>query len=353
VIGDDLRSAPPAAAPPAIFVAALAGGSGTRLWPLSRRRRPKFLLELDPTRPSSLVDTLDRCGRAVPRDRLLVVTGTAHADDVRQSLDLDETHVLVKPAPRDSLAALTLAALHVENASPGGVVVSVPADNYATDPAAFADALLRAVEAAGTDRICLVGMPPATASTSHGYLELAPDGTVSSFTEKPALDVARRFVADGRHRWNASIFAARASTVLAAVERHHPEVVAAVAAWVDPPNDSSPWLALTPRSIDHGIVEPEAELGRIAAVEASFGWEDMGDVAALAAAVPTDPRHVLVDSPGSVVHATSGRTVAVVGLPDVAVVDTPDGLLVVPLEKAARVRDVVDALHDRGRDDLL
>jgi mannose-1-phosphate guanylyltransferase len=94
-------------------------------------------------------------------------------------------------------------------------------------------------------------------------------------------------------------------------------------------------------------------MGRIAAVEASFGWEDMGDVAALAAAVPTDPRHVLVDSPGSVVHATSGRTVAVVGLPDVAVVDTPDGLLVVPLAQAARVRDVVDALHDRGRDDLL
>jgi mannose-1-phosphate guanylyltransferase len=340
-------------AAPDIFIAALAGGSGTRLWPLSRRRRPKFLLELHPARPSTLVDTVDRCRRVVPRDHVLVVTGLAHADDVREALGPENAQVLVEPAPRDSLAALTLAALHVEQMNPDGVIVSVPADNYATDAAAFADALRRAVAAAGTDRIGLVGMLPAFASTSHGYLELAPDGTVSSFTEKPLLDVAERFVSDGRHRWNASIFAARATTVLAAVERHRPEVLAAAAAWIDPPHDASRWHALTPRSIDHGIAEPEATRGRIAAVEASFGWEDMGDVAALAAAVPTDARHVLLDSPGTVVHATSGRTVAVVGLPDVAVIDTPDGLLVVPLAQAGRVRDVADALRAAGRDDLL
>lgn len=340
-------------AAPEIFIAALAGGSGTRLWPLSRRRRPKFLLDLDPTRPSTLVDTIDRCRHVVPHDHVLVVTGLAHADDVREALGPGDAQVLVEPAPRDSLAALTLAALHVERTSPGGVVVSVPADNYATDSAAFADALRRAVDAAGADHISLVGMPPAFVSTSHGYLELAPDGTVSSFTEKPPLDVAERFVADGRHRWNASIFAGRATTVLAAVERHHPEVLAAAAAWIDSPHDASGWQALRPLSVDHGIVEPEAAQGRIVAIEASFGWEDMGDVAALAAAVPTDARHVLLDSPGTVVHAASGRTVAVVGLPDVAVIDTPDGLLVVPLAQAARVREVVAALQAAGRDDVL
>ncbi len=340
-------------ATPEIFIAVLAGGSGTRLWPLSRRRRPKFLLEIDPTRPSTLVDTVDRCRRVVPRDHVLVVTGMAHADDVRGALGPDDAQVLVEPAPRDSLAALTLAALHVERMSRGGMVVSVPADNYATAPAAFADAVRRAVSAAGIDRIGLVGMAPAFASTAHGYLELAPDGTVSSFTEKPPLDLAKRFVADGRHRWNASIFAARATTVLAAVERHHPEVLAAATAWIDPPHDASHWQALKPRSIDHGINEPEASQGRIVAVEASFGWEDIGDVAALAAAVPTDARHLLLDSPGTVVHSTSGRTVAVVGLPDIAVIDTPDGLLVVPLAQAARVREVVDVLDAAGRDDLL
>ncbi|MCD9197614.1 sugar phosphate nucleotidyltransferase [Aeromicrobium wangtongii] len=340
-------------AAPEIFVAALAGGSGTRLWPLSRRRRPKFLLELDPTRPSTLVDTVDRCRGVVPSDHVLVVTGSAHADHVREALGPGNAHVLVEPAPRDSLAALTLAALHVERTSPGGVLVSVPADNYATDTAAFADALRRAVDAAGTNRIGLVGMPATYASTSHGYLELGPGGTVSSFTEKPPLEVAQGFVAGGRHRWNASIFAARATTVLAAVERHHPEVLAAAAAWIDSPHDATAWQALTPRSVDHGIVEPEATVGGIAAVEASFGWEDMGDVAALAAAVPTGAQHLLVDSPGTFVQTTSGRTVAVVGLPDIAVIDTPDGLLVVPLAQAARVRDVVDALHAAGRDDVL
>lgn len=340
-------------AAPEIFIAALAGGSGTRLWPLSRHRRPKFLLELDPARPSTLVDTIDRCRQVVPTDHLLVVTGTAHADDVREALASVDAQILVEPAPRDSLAALTLAALHVERTAPGGILVSVPADNYATDAVAFADALRRAVDAAGDDRISLVGMSPAFASTSHGYLELAPDGTVASFTEKPPLDVAERFVADGRHRWNASIFAARAATVLAAVERHHPAVVAAAMDWIDPAHDAAAWQALTPLSIDHGIVEPEAAQGRIAAVEASFGWEDMGDVAALAAAVPTDARHLLLDSPGAFVHSTSDRTVAVVGLPDVAVIDTTDGLLVVPLAQAARVRDVVDALRLKGRDDLL
>ena len=340
-------------APPEIFIAVLAGGSGTRLWPLSRRRRPKFLLEIDPTRPSTLVDTVERCRRVVPRDHLLVVTGVAHVDDVSEALGPDDAQVLVEPAPRDSLAALTLAALHVERTAREGVVISVPADNYATGTAEFTDALRRAVDAAGTDRISLVGMPPDGASTAHGYLELGPDGTVSSFTEKPPLEVAKKFVADGRHRWNASIFAARATTLLAAVERHHPEVLAAATAWIDPPHDASRWQALTPRSIDHGIAEPEAAQGRIAAVEATFGWEDIGDVAALAATVPTDARHLLLDSPGTVVHSTSGRTVAVVGLPDIAVIDTPDGLLVVPLAQAARVRDVTDALKAAGRDDLL
>lgn len=338
---------------PALFVAALAGGSGTRLWPLSRRRRPKFLLDLDPTRPSTLVDTVERARRVAPADRVLVVTGLAHADDVRAALGASGTHVLVEPAPRDSLPALTLAALHVERTSPGGVLVSVPADNYATDAEAFADALRRAVDAAGSDRIALVGMAPVAASTSHGYLELTSDGTVTSFTEKPPRAVAEQLVAGGRHRWNASVFAGRAATVLAAVERHHPEVLAAAAAWLGPSHDDSLWLALTPRSVDHGIVEPEAARGRVAAVEASFGWEDMGDVAALAVATPTDPRHVLIDSPGAFVTAAAGRTVAVIGLPGVAVIDTPDGVLVVPVEQAARVRDVVDALRDAGRDDLL
>lgn len=340
-------------ATPEIFIAALAGGSGTRLWPLSRRQRPKFLLELDPARPSTLIDTVKRCRAVVSPDHMLVVTGQAHATDVRDALGPDAARVLVEPAPRDSLAALTLAALHVERTAPEGILVSVPADNYATDAVAFADALHRAADAAGTDRISLVGMHPATVSTSHGYLELASDGTVSSFTEKPPLHVAERFVADGRHRWNASIFAARAETVLAAVQRHHPEVLAAATAWIEPPHDPTLWKVLAPLSIDHGIVEPEATQGRIAAVEASFGWEDMGDVAALAAAVPTDARHVLIDSPGTVVHTTSGRTVAVVGLPDIAVIDSPDGLLVVPLAQAARVRDVVEALHAAGREDLL
>lgn len=340
-------------ADPEIFIAVLAGGSGTRLWPLSRRHRPKFLLELDPARPSTFIDTVSRCHRIVRPDHVLVVTGAAHADAVRHALGPDDAQVLVEPAPRDSLAALTLAALHVEHTTHGGVVVSVPADNYATDSDAFDHAVRRAVDAAGNDRIGMVGMPPADASTAHGYLELAPDGTVASFTEKPPLAVAQRFVAEGNHRWNASIFAARATTVLAAVERHHPEVLAAAAAWIDLPHSASRWLDLTPQSIDHGIAEPEAALGRIVAVEATFGWEDIGDVAALAAAVPTDARHVLLESPGTIVHSAPGRTVAVIGLPNIAVIDTDDGLLVVPLEQASRVREVVDALRASGRDDLL
>lgn len=337
-------------AAPDIFIAALAGGSGTRLWPLSRSRRPKFLLELVPGRPSTLVDTLRRSAAVAGPDHVRVVCGAEHVAGILDALPgLTADQLVAEPAPRDSLAALALVAHRIAATSPDAVLVTVPGDNYADDPEAFVAAVREAVTRAGEGGICTIGLRPTYASVAHGYIEAGDDGDVVSFTEKPDLPVAEHYVAGGRHLWNAGIYVAHVGTFVDAVRRHHPEVMRAVEALAA--GDETPWRSLGRVSIDHGIAEAEASAGRMSVVAADIAWSDVGDVAALV----DDPlvETVRIDAGGSVVHSSGERLVAVVGLPDVVVVDTPDAVLVTTAAGALRVRTVVDVLAGRGRHDLL
>jgi len=346
-----------------------AGGAGTRLWPLSRAAAPKFLHDLGGTGRSLLQATFDRLEPLVG-SRLLVVTGAAHAEAVTAQLDmLPAGNVIAEPSPRDSMAAIGLAAAIIERQDPDAVLGSFAADHVIADPAAFRACVAEAAEVARTGVLVTIGIEPDSPSTGFGYIRLAErlDGfpsayAVAEFVEKPDAATAAAYLASGEYRWNAGMFVARASVVLDLLAVEHPDLARDLRRLAaDPSLIDELWGGLTKIAIDHAVAEPAAAAGRVAVVPGSFGWEDIGDFEALADLLPVgqdgmkvlgDAARVLaLDSTGLVVSGTD-RTVAVLGLDDVVVVDTGDALLVTTTGHAQDVKAVVQALKDAGRSDL-
>jgi mannose-1-phosphate guanylyltransferase len=344
-----------------------AGGAGTRLWPMSRARTPKFLLDLTGGGRTLIQATVDRLTPLVG-DRVVVVTGAAHEEAVRRQLP-GHVRVVAEPSPRDSMAAIGLAAAQLELEDPEALIGSFAADHVITGEDAFAACVREAAQVAAHGLLVTIGIEPTHAATGFGYVrggEPLPGfetaQVVTEFVEKPDAERARGYLDSGDYRWNAGIFVARAATLLDLLAEQHPELadgLRAIAA--DPSSLADRWPALTRIAIDHAVAEPAAAAGRVAMVPGPFGWEDLGDFASLAALAPDGPDGVKIlgdeslviahDSTGVVVPR-SGRTVAVVGLRDVVVVDTGDALLVTTLAHAQDVKGVVDALKQSGRTEL-
>jgi mannose-1-phosphate guanylyltransferase len=226
-----------------------------------------------------------------------------------------------------------------------------------------------AAEVARTGLLVTIGIAPVRPSTGFGYVHLGEPlpgfptaHAVEEFVEKPDAERASAYVASGEYRWNAGMFVARASVLLDLLAVEHPDLAAGVRAIAaDPDRLDEVWPGLTKIAIDHAVAEPAAAAGRVAVVPGAFGWEDIGDFAALADLVPDGASGVKVlgkaddvialDSTGLVVPE-GGRTVAVLGLDDVVVIDTGDAVLVTTQARAQDVKSVVEALKASGRDDL-
>lgn len=346
-----------------------AGGAGTRLWPLSRSGSPKFLHDLTGSGRSLLQQTVDRL---VPltADRVLVVTGAGHRDAVVDQLpELDAASVLAEPSARDSMAAIGLAAALLERRDPHAVMGSFAADHVIADPAAFADAVRLAVAVAADGWLVTIGIVPDSPATGFGYVRVgealpahAGAHRVAEFVEKPGPELARRYLEDGGYRWNAGMFVVRPGVLLDLLGEQDPafaEELRRIAAQPDLLTER--WPRLPRIALDHAVAEPAAAAGRVAVVPADLGWDDIGDFDSLAGlldrgdaalAVVGDDTLVRPVSASGLVVPGSGRVVAVIGLDDVVVVDTPDALLVTTREHAQRVKDLVSELKDAGRDDL-
>jgi mannose-1-phosphate guanylyltransferase len=344
-----------------------AGGAGTRLWPLSLAGSPKFLLDLTGTGRTLIQATADRLGPLVG-DRIVVVTGTAHERAVRSQLPHLE-QVLAEPSPRDSMAAIGLAAARLELQDPEALIGSFAADHVITDEAAFAACVTEAAEVADQGLLVTIGIEPTYAGTGFGYVR-GGDGlpgfptarVVTEFVEKPDAATAAAYVSSGEYRWNAGMFLVRATTLLDLLAENHPGLASGlreIAA--DPSLIGERWSGLTKIAIDHAVAEPAAAAGRVAMVPGPFGWEDVGDFSALGAMTPEaadgvkvlgDASLVLAQDASGLVVPSAGRTVAVVGLEDVVVVDTGDALLVTTYAHAQDVKAIVDRLKQGGRSDL-
>lgn len=373
----------------------LAGGSGTRLWPASRRERPKQFLPLGSKADESLLAaTARRLESMCPTDRLLVVTAASQAALVRDALpSLADDAVLAEPAARNTAAAIGLAAVHLSHRDPDAIMAVLPSDHHIGDEAGF----LRVVDhafavAEQRDMIATIGVVPTRPETGYGYLDVgeplpdrlhdpgarsAPGSTadapgcpvyeVERFIEKPCLARATEYFAADHYLWNAGMFFARSARWLDEIARHLPETARGLDEIHDALERGGPdqAAAVTERvygtfpavSIDRGVMERARD---VVTLRGDFAWNDVGSWRSLGDYRPTDDQGNMVqgtvvthDARDNIVVGDPGCAIAIVGVEGLVVVQSGDGILVIPRERAQDVRAAVAALQDRDLERFL
>ena len=363
----------------AFFPLIPAGGSGKRLWPLSRAAEPKFLMPVGPDGVSLLGQTVERLSSVAPVEQTYVVTGERYVDQVVAAApNLTTKNVLAEPSPMDSGPAIALGSAVIAHRHPGSVMGSFAADHHIPAVASFAEALRVAIDGAERDLLMTIGVQPTRPDTGYGYIHFDAASedrgvyAVSQFKEKPTSALAEEFLASGEYLWNASMFVWRPEVFLEELRRYDPAmhdgVTTLAAAWDTPERKEavkSIWPTLTKRAVEYLVMEPASHRGRIGTVKGQFSWTDVGDFNTLGAINEPDadgnamlgatsPAEVFIkDGKNLVLHSAGGKLIAVVGAEDLAVIDTEDVLLVCSRSRAQSVKDLVDALSERSRDDLL
>ncbi len=355
---------------PRLYALILSGGAGTRLWPLSRRVRPKQFLPLLGER-SLLQDTVERIADVIPDERVFVVAPPEHRGLIHDQLpELAADHVVVEPYPRGNGAAIALAMAALQAFDPDAVVAVLPSDHVVERRDRFRTVLIAATAAAEQDRLVTIGIAPARPETSFGYIEVGEALAVDSplpvyaakrFVEKPKREVAERMLAAGGHYWNAGMFVWRVSAIVQAYGLHLPKTARVLAALREvggsPRYESvlaELWEETDRTTIDYGIAE---KARNVAVVPADIGWHDIGSWARLARLVQKADNwasgdHLAHEAHDNYVWAP-GKTVALVGVEGLVVVDTPDALLVTSKERSEDVGLVVDRLQREERPELL
>jgi mannose-1-phosphate guanylyltransferase/mannose-6-phosphate isomerase len=346
----------------------LAGGSGTRFWPASRRRRPKQLLPLLGDR-SLLRLTFDRLTPLVEPADVWVCTTRELGEAVRRELpELPPEHVLLEPVGRNTAPAIGWSVASMPAQKRSEVVVSLHSDHWIDDEDSFRASLQAAVNAADRGRaVIALGVRPRWAETGYGYLEVerpiaagAPGDAlhrVVRFQEKPDAATAAAFLAGGRHLWNAGIFVFPGDLLLERLRRYEPAIAEAVTvAAAEPARLDSLYPTIPAIPIDTAVME---RLDQLSTVVLDCGWSDLGSWEALAAALAdgaasneTRGRTIAVDAKDNLLWTDDG-VVAVLGVEGLAVVQSGRAVLVVPKARSQEVRRIVEELSRRGSDDLL
>jgi mannose-1-phosphate guanylyltransferase len=353
----------------------MAGGSGTRFWPKSRRNRPKQLLRLfgDAT---MLQQTVQRIGPLVPPERLLVITGADQADAVRAQLPrVPAANVIAEPCPRDTAPCVGLAAAIVARTDPEGTMIVLPADHVIQPTETFLKTVRAAVSVIDADPTAFVtfGIEPTRPETGYGYIERGeslgnPEGIrlhrVARFREKPDRSTAEEFLATGRFAWNSGIFLWKARTVLDALRSHRPalgEAIDRIGQALSTPRErevlSREFPALEKVPIDKAVME---HYPNVRVLDVAYEWSDVGDWRSLAELIPVDPAGNatqgptrLSDTKNSIVINDDGRLIATLGVEDLLIVHSGGATLVAHRDQLDKLKSLVEGLEADGFGDLL
>lgn len=356
-----------------MYVVIPAGGSGTRLWPLSRAANPKFLHPLTGDGRTLIQATIDRLAALAPPERTFVVTGGAHVASIaRQIPDLPDANILVEPSPRDSAAAIGLAAAIIARRDPTAIMGSFHADHLVRDEDLFRETVRLAVRAAREGYLMTIGIAPTAPETGYGYIQqgeaLGAGGfKVQQFKEKPSRELAATWLEEGGYLWNSGMFVWRCTAFLDELARQQPELhadLSTIAAdWGTPEGEETLariWPTLPKIAIDIAVMEGAAAAGRVGTIPGNFGWNDVGDWDTLATVLAQatgdnvvlggdHSRHLAVDTSNSLISPGSERIIATVGIHDLIIVDTPDALLVCARDRAQDVKQLVETLKAQER----
>jgi mannose-1-phosphate guanylyltransferase len=361
------------------FAVIMAGGGGTRLWPLSRRERPKQALRLSGDRTLFQL-AIDRLLPIIPVDNILVATVASQAEMLQeQAPNLPKENFVLEPGPRGTASVIGLAAITIRRRTAAGIMACLTADHFIASVEAFRHLLLAARDVAERGLLVTLGIAPTYPSTGYGYIERGgplepsrglPVYQLAAFHEKPELETAQEYVRHGGYSWNSGMFIWSTDRILDEMRRQMPDLadgLIRIEAALGSPNEAEVleqvWQALTPQTIDYGIME-HAHGAAVIPAE-NLGWYDIGSWERLLEALPLDPDGNLILGDETLVEETYGslvyqdalgekrRLVATLGLRDIIIVDTPDILLVCAKERSEDVRSLVGRLGSEGKGEYL
>jgi mannose-1-phosphate guanylyltransferase len=353
----------------------MAGGGGTRLWPISRKKHPKHLLPFLGER-TLFQSALDRLDGLIPEERILVVTTAEQAEELKkQAPRLSNDNFLIEPQPRGTASVVGLAAAVISRRDREAVMLVLTSDHYIRNYDQFRLIMQVAVQVARRNYLVTLGITPTFAATGYGYIQQEdelpekydyPVYRVLRFTEKPDDDTARAMLAGGDHSWNSGMFVWRTDRILDEIARQMHNLRAALdrisLAWDSPDRESvlgHEWLQLKSETIDYGIMEHAANVVVLPA--GGLEWSDVGSWDSLFGVFPSDAQGnvvvncdpMLLETDDTLVYSTEKKLVVTIGLDNIIVIDTKDALLVCRRDQAQQVRQVIENLKKYGKEDYL
>lgn len=353
------------------YAVIMAGGGGTRFWPLSRQQMPKQLLNISGN-DVMINESIKRLTDVIPLSNIYIVTNRKQKDIIDEVIldDLPRENILFEPVGRNTAACIAYAAIAITKRSPDAVMCVLPSDHHIADEAGFRKTLIEACKVAEeAEMLVTIGIKPTFPSTGYGYIRYNPEAEpcihgayeVGEFIEKPNIEKARRYLESGSYLWNSGMFVWKVSTILDNLMRYLPRLYKSMmrikemmGMEKEQEKIDAIYSAIQSISIDFGIMERSDD---VLVIPGDFGWNDVGSWDALGSIFPTDEsgnivraKHICMNTRNSIIYSND-RLVATIGLDDLIIADTPDALLICPKSKAQEVKSIVELMKARGMEE--